>query len=194
MQNKNLVALIVGIGLFGVFAILIAWMGMTPSNPEGTQDGESLTPAVVADGAYGTIRLPEAISRFEAEGAKGLVTIEAGKQAERLPTGQYHIRSWKIERKDDQGVAWALTGQYFGQDNPFEIKDGDETKLDVGEPIIATVGARNVGSSYAFNQVIKGRHDEIIELTRNGSRPQPPKLRIKNKDGTYDRTFSFRYG
>ena len=194
MQNKNLVAIIAGVGLCGVFAILIAWMGMAPSNPDDTQDGESSTLAVVADVANGTVRLPEAISKFEAEGAKGLVTIEAGKQAERLSTGQYHIRSWKIERKDDQGGAWALTGQYFGQDNPFEIKDGDETKLDVGEPIIATVEARSAGSSYAFNQVIKGRHDEIIELTRNGARPQPPKLRIKNKDGTYDRTFSFQYG
>ena len=194
MQNKNLVALTAGIGLFGVFAILIAWVGMAASNPEDMQDGKSLTPAVVVDGAYGTVRLPEAISRFEADGANGLVTIEAGKQAQRLPAGQYHIRSWKIERKDDQGGAWALTGQYFGQNNPFAIKDGDETKLDVGEPIVATVEARNVGSSYAFNKIIEGRHDEMIELTRNGSRPQPPKLHIKNKDGTYDRTFSFQYG
>jgi len=194
MQNKNFVAIIVGIGLCGLSAILIAWMGMTSSNPESTQDGKSLTPAVVTDDGYGTVRLPEAITRFEADSVNGLATIEAGKQAERLPVGQYHIRSWKIERKDDQGGVWALTGQYFGQNNPFEIKDGDETKLDVGEPIVATVDARNVGSSYEFNQVIKGRHDEVIELTRNGAQPQPPKLRIKNKDGTYDRTFSFRYG
>jgi len=194
MQNKNFVAIFVGIGLCGLSAILIAWMGMTSSNPESTQDGKSLTPAVVTDDGYGTVRLPEAITRFEADSVNGLATIEAGKQAERLPVGQYHIRSWKIERKDDQGGVWALTGQYFGQNNPFEIKDGDETKLDVGEPIVATVDARNVGSSYEFNQVIKGRHDEVIELTRNGAQPQPPKLRIKNKDGTYDRTFSFRYG
>ena len=194
MQSKSFVALAAGIGLFGVFAILIAWMGMAGSNPEDTQDGKSLTPAVVVDKAYGTVSLPEAISRFEADGANGLVTIEAGKQAERLPAGPYHIRSWKIERKDDQGGAWVLAGQYFGRDNPFEIKDGNETQLDVGEPIIATVEARNVGSSYSFNQVIKGRHDEIIELTRNGARPRPPKLHIKNKDGTYERTFSFQYG
>jgi len=111
-----------------------------------------------------------------------------------LPAGQYHVRFWKIDRKDDGGNSWILAGHYFGQDNPFEIKDGDETKLDVGEPIIATVEARNVGSSYAFNQVIEGRHDEVIELARNGARPQPPKLHIKNKDGSYSETFSFQYG
>ena len=183
MRNKNYIALAVGIGLFGVFAILIALAVVTANNPE-----------IAVDTVYGTFRLPEAISRFEADGANGLVTIEPGKQAERLPVGQYCIRFWKTERKDDGGNTWALTGQYYGQDNPFEIKDGDETKLDVGEPIVATVNARNVGSSYSFNQVIKGRLEEIIELTRNGSRPQPPKLHIKNKDGSYEQTFNFEYG
>lgn len=183
MRNKNYIALAIGIGLFGVFAIFIALAAVTENNPE-----------IAVDTAYGTFRLPEAISRFEADGANGTVTIEPGKQVERLPVGQYHIRFWKTERKDDDGNTWALAGQYYGQDNPFEIKDGDETKLDVGEPIIATVDARNAGSSYSFNQIIKGRYQEIIELTRNGSRPQPPKLHIKNKDGSYERTFSFEYG
>jgi hypothetical protein len=183
MRNKNNIALVVGIGLFGVFTIFIVWAAMSSRNPQDTKDT-----------VYGFLSLPEAISRFEADGANGLVAIEPGRQAKRLPAGRYHIRFWKIERKDDGGNTWALAGQYYGQNNPFEVKDSDETKLDVGEPIIATVEARNVGSSYAFNQVIKGRHQEIIELTRNGSRPQPPKLHIKNKDGSYEQTFSFQYG
>ena len=107
--------------------------------------------------------------------------------------GRYNVRFWKIERKDDAGGTWALSGHYFGQANAFEIKDGAETRLDVGEPIIATVDARNVGSSYAFNQVIKGRGDELVELTRNGSKPEPPTLHIKDKDGSYSETFDFRY-
>lgn len=193
MQNKNLVTIIAGIGVFGVFAILIALAGKS-SNPESTPEARTVTPAVVADDTSGTLLLPEAISLFEADGAVGHITVEAGKLTKQLPAGQYHIRSWKIERKDDQGGAWVLSGQYFGKDNPFEIKNGEQTQLDVGEPIIASVEARNVGSSYSFNQVIKGRHDETIELTRNGALPQPPKLHIKNNNGTYDRTFSFRYG
>ena len=194
MRNNKYNSVAVGIGIFGVFAILIVWAAVTANNPDIKQDGKDVTLAATGDKVYGALRLPEAISRFEADGANGLVTIEPGKQAEKLPAGQYRIRFWKTERKDEGGNTWALTGQYYGQDNPFEVKDGDQTTLDVGEPIIATVEARNVGSSYAFNQVIKGRHEEIIELTRNGSRPQPPKLHIKNKDGSYSETFSFRYG
>lgn len=189
MRNNKSITIAFGIGIFGVFAILIVLAAVTANNPDVTQDGKDVTLA-----ASGTLLLPEAISRFEADGANGVVTIESGKQAVKLPAGQYRMRFWKIERKDDDGNTWALTGQYYGQDNPFEVKDGDQTKLDVGEPIVATVEARNVGSSYSFNQVIAGRHDEIIELTRNGSRPQPPKLHIKNKDGSYEQTFSFQYG
>jgi hypothetical protein len=156
VRNKNNIALTVGIGIFGVFAILIAWAAGTADNPEVTQ-GKGVKLAAAADTSYCTILLLEAISRFEADGTNGYVTVKPGKQAERLSVGQYHIRFWKTERKDDGGNTWALADHYFGQDKPFEIKDGDETKLDVGEPIIATVNARNVGSGYAFNQVISGR-------------------------------------
>jgi len=194
MRNNKSIMVAFGIGIFGVFAILIVLAAVTGNNPDVKQEGEEVTLAATKDTALGALLLPEAISRFEADGANGLVMIEPGKQAKQLPAGQYRMRFWKIERKDDGGNTWALTGQYYGQDNPFEVKDGDETKLDVGEPIMATVEARNVGSSYSFNQVIQGRHEEIIEMTRNGSRPQPPKLHIKNKDGSYERTFSFQYG
>jgi hypothetical protein len=144
MRKNNYIAIAFGIGIIGVFAILIVLSAVTANKP----DVEGVKFAAVKDNAYGSILLPEAISWFQADG---------------------------------QGIQ-------------FEIKEGDLTKFDVGEPIVATVDARNVGSSYSFNQVIKGRHDEIIELTCNGSRPQPPKLHIKNKDGSYDRTFSFQYG
>jgi hypothetical protein len=205
MRNKNCIALAIGIGLFGVFAILIALAAVTAKNPEVAQDEEGVMPATVRDEegvmpttvkftVYGSVHLPETISCFEADGAKGLVTIRHGKKVGRLPVGQYRIRSWKTERKDDDGNTWALTGRYFGQENIFEVNNGSEARLDIGEPIIATVEARNIGSIYSFNQVIKGRHQEIIELKRNGSRPQPPKLHIKNKNGSYERIFSFHYG
>ncbi len=212
MRNNNYIAVAVGIGIFGVFAIFIAFSTVTSNDPDLARDEDSVTPAVTSDNpdlardeegvtlaagkntVYGLVRLPEAISRFEADGAKGLVTIRPVKEVGRLPVGQYHIRSWKTERKDDGGNTWALTGRYFGQENIFEVNVDSEAKPDVGEPIIATVDAKNSGSSYSFNQIIKGRHQESIALTRNGSRPEPPKLHIKNKDGSYEKTFNFHYG
>lgn len=183
MSKKNIIALVVAIGIFDLLAVLVILRNL----PSGTSGGAQ-------DAAFGSVLLPDGISRFEADGPKGNVTIKPDDKTRRLPAGEYHVRLWKTERKDEKGDSWALTGQYYGQDNPFEIKADNETKLDVGEPIIATVEARNAGSTYSFNQIIKGRHQEIIELTHNGSRPEPPKLNIKNEDGSYDRTFDFRYG
>jgi hypothetical protein len=193
MQISKYRVITVGIGLFAILVILVVWAVVSTNKPRVTQDKATKLSAA-KETAFGSILLPEAISRLEANGANGLVTIDADGQSKRLPAGLYYIRYWKTERKDDTGNTWTLAGQYYGKDNPFEIKDGQQTKLDVGEPIIATVQARNAGSSYSFNQVIKGRLDEIIELSCNGSRPQPPKLNIKNKDGSYNQTFSFQYG
>ncbi|MHC4205083.1 MAG: hypothetical protein ACYSTT_10565 [Planctomycetota bacterium] len=180
MRNKNYIAFAMGIGLFGVLAIWAVVSSHDQQKPE--------------EMVYGSFSLPVAISRFEADGPNGTIKIKSEVKAELLPVGEYRVRYWKTERKDEQGNTWALSGQYYGQDNKFEIKAENQTKLDVGEPIIATVDARSAGSSYSFNQIIKGRGQEIIELTRNGSRPQPPKLHIKNEDGSYDRTFTFQYG
>ena len=68
MANNKCIA--VGVGIFGVFAILIAWAAGTADNPEVTQ-GKDVTLAASADTSYGTILLPEAISRFEAVAFEG---------------------------------------------------------------------------------------------------------------------------
>ena len=128
------------------------------------------------------------------ESNNNIVTVKPENGTGQLPVGEYHARLWNIEREDDQGNRWAITAQIFDDQGQFEVTDGNQTKLDLGEPIIASVDARKSGSIYSFNQIIKGRLDEHIELSRNGARPRAPKLNIKNKDGTYDRTFSFEYG
>ncbi len=182
MQNKYIVWLALGLGLFGLLAVSIYRM---KSAPTAISD---------KDVVFGSISLPETISQFAADGENGIVSIKPDKGTGQLPVGEYTARLWRFEREDDQGNTWALTGQSFVDQNFFEVSDSNQLKLDIGEPIIATVDARKSGSMYSFNQIIKGRLDEHIELTRNGARPRAPKLNIKNNDGTYDRTFSFEYG
>ena len=85
MRNKNYIVLAIGIGLFGVFAILIALVAVTAKNPEVARDEEGVMPATVKLTVYGSVRLPEAINRFKANGAKDLVTIRPVKEVGRLP-------------------------------------------------------------------------------------------------------------
>ena len=182
MQNKYIIGLILGLGIFGLLLVLTYRMNNTPTAiPE-------------KDVVYGSVSLPETINRFAAEGENGNIDIKPVNGIAKLPVGKYQNRLWRTEREDDQGNTWALIGRSFDDQNFFEINDSNMIKLDIGEPIIATVDARSSGSIYSFNQIIKGRLDEHIELTRNGARPRAPKLNIKNEDGSYDRTFSFEYG
>ncbi len=182
MQNKSFIWVALGLILFGLLAVSTYRMKNAP------------TAITDKDVVYGSVGLPETISQFAAEGENGIVNIKPDKGVGQLPVGEYTTRLWRIERKGDEGNTWALTGQSFGDKGLFEVNDSNRTKLDIGEPVIATVEAGKSGSNYSFNQIIKGRLDEHIELTRNGARPRAPKLNIKNKDGSYNRTFSFEYG
>ncbi|MHC4533542.1 MAG: hypothetical protein ACYS6K_06285 [Planctomycetota bacterium] len=162
--------------------------------PEIARDGANIKLTVAKDVVYGSVRLPKTIGEFAAKGENGLFTVKPEKELARLPVGKYHIHLWKTECKDDKGNSWALTGQEFGNNGLFEINESDQTTLDIGEPIISTLTARESDSRYSFSQILRGQLGERIELTHNGSQPRPPRLHIKNKDGSYDRTFSFEYG
>ena len=161
---------------------------------EIAKDGAYIMLSKAEDVKFGDIRLPEAITEFSAGGENGLFTFKPEKGASSLPVGKYRINSWTIERKDEKGRKWALQSRAYTPEGDFEVTEETETSLDIGEPLICTLETRKSSSSYSFNQTLKGRLDERVKLTRNGSRPQAPKLHIKSKDGTYDRTFSFKYG
>lgn len=194
MRNKNQMWLAVGAGLAILVIVAFVLTKQAADRAEISQNDQSSPIVFDENTVFGSVELPEAIGRFAAEGEKGLVTIAPKNGTAQLPVGKYGIRHWRTERKDEQGNTWAMSGQYFGSEGTFEISEGKATKLDIGEPVICTPQVSKGGSIYYFNYGLRGRSDEYIESTRNGSRPQAPKLRIKNQDGTYDRTFNFEYG
>jgi len=161
---------------------------------EIARDGAYIKLSKADDVKFGTVRLPDTITEFSAGGENGLFTFKAEKGAGSLPVGKYRVNSWTIERKDEKGRKWELQGRAYTSEGDFEVTADKEAELSIGEPIISTLKATKSGSGYSFSQNLQGRLGERIALTRNGARPPAPKLHIKNKDGTYDRLFSFEYG
>ena len=168
-------------------------------------DGSLYRPEIARDGAYikltkaddvqfGNVRLPESITELFAGGENGLFTLKLEKGTGSLPVGKYRINDWAIERKDEKGTQWKLKGNGLPEKSVFDITEDKETEVSIGEPIIATLDASGREGTHSFNLSMKGRAGERIELTRNGAQPQAPKVHIKSKDGTYDRTYSFQYG
>ena len=162
--------------------------------PEIARDGAFIKLAEAKDIKYGKIRLPENITEIQAGGLNGQFRVTPENGTGTLPEGKYLVNSWIINKDDEKGSKWELDGNQSGSGISFEVKESEETALDIGEPAVSTVSAVYREGSYSFSQRLQGKNGEAITLTRNGSQPQAPQLNIKNKDGTYDRTYSFSYG
>ena len=155
------------------------------------RDGAFIVLTEANDVAYGTIRVADNITSFAVGGENGLFTRTPKEGIARLPVGDYRFDYWSIV-KEDEGAKWELRGSRGG--GLVSIAKDEEVELGIGEPVYSAVTVRQSGSNYSFSQNLEGRREERIELLRNGSRPQPPKLRIRNQDGSYDRGMSFEYG
>jgi len=158
------------------------------------RDGAYVKVTAAEDVTLGNVRLPETISGFAAGGENGLFIAKPQKGTVSLPVGQYRIDHWAIERRDDSGINWKVQGSQFSDKGLFSVTEGEETELSIGEPISSTLDIQDRGGVHYFRHDLKGKLEEAIQITRNGERIPAPNLHIKNKDGRYDQTFSFRYG
>ncbi|MBN1973522.1 MAG: hypothetical protein JW787_07770 [Sedimentisphaerales bacterium] len=161
--------------------------------PEIARDGAYVKIKEAADIKFGKVHLNENVTEILVGGLNGQFNIKLEKGIGSLPVGKYQINNWVVKRDDEKGVKWELTGSR-SQNKTFDIKEAQETVLEAGEPIVSTVTASYREGSYSFSQQLRGKNGESVSLMRNGSRPQAPQLNIKNKDGTYDRTYTFSYG
>ncbi len=161
---------------------------------EIARDGACLTLTEATDVPYGTARLADNITTVIASGENGSFIRTPEKGVIKLPVGEYQVDSWTIARKDEAGARWEMRGMSPSGGAGFAVAPDQETSLPFGEPIYSTVQANKNGSIYAFEQKLQGRQGERVVLTRNGSQPPPPKLHIRTRDGTYDRSISSEYG
>ncbi|MHC4544438.1 MAG: hypothetical protein ACYTDW_13840 [Planctomycetota bacterium] len=161
---------------------------------EVARDGAYVKLTVAEDVTFGNIRLLESITEFAAGGENGLFVRKPKNGICSLPIGQYRIDHWTTERKDDAGNSWKLQGSQFSKSGRFNVSEAEETELSIGEPVISTLAVRDRRRQRYFSQTLKGKLKESIYITLNGKRVPAPKLRIKSKDATYDKTFDFRYG
>jgi len=96
-----------------------------------------------------------------------------------------------------EGFRWLALDdsiEWHASDILFVDTNSDGGVLEVrgdGEPIVATVEARECWGWFHFQLVVKGRLGEPVRINRNGGLPSAPKLRITSEDGSYDRVLTF---
>jgi hypothetical protein len=162
--------------------------------PEIARDGACITLTEATDVSWGTIQVAENITSFGAGGLNGLFLRTPQNGVVRLPVGDYRVEHWSIAKKDDRGARWELRADSVGAPATFSVMQDQEKELLIGEPVYSQAQRRQSGSIHTFSQSLQGRNGERLTLIRNGSQPPPPRLHIRNRDGTYDRALSFEYG
>jgi hypothetical protein len=169
-------------------------------------DGELFRIEVARDGAFikiqklenvplGQVRVPEAISEFTAFGENGHFIRKPVHGELSLPTGNYRVQGWTINRKDDKGAAWTLSGYNFNEAANFEVSAGRPATLQIHEPVRAVMQATEATSNeITFSLRLQGQLGESIEMLRAGQRPAGPRLTLANADGSFRYTNSFEFG
>lgn len=142
----------------------------------------------------GTVNIPEGVTLIIVNKSGKQTTIQPPETSVQLPAGKYRIENWTMERKDEEGNNWKLTGKYFGKNGIFHVIEGREIKLSIGEPVIPSLSVKESDSRYSLDHYLRGQRSEIVEITKNGSRPDAPELHITNTNGSYQENLTFAYG
>jgi hypothetical protein len=155
-----------------VFTLLtaVAWSAIASGEPE-----------------FGTVRLPKDMT------IKIRCSIAGTGEPAVLPSGGYNLCDWSISRTDKDGIPWTCEGSVPDAQNVLEVVKERETELPVGEPLVSVLTAVKRGSQVTFSHRLLGRLGETVQIEREGKQ-LPPKLRIRNADGSYDQSLTFGYG
>jgi hypothetical protein len=142
----------------------------------------------------GSVQIQEDVNAVVCNDKDEKFTIVGSKEPARLAAGKYYIDSWILERTDKNGAVWKLEAKDVASRKTFNIAEDAEAKLPIGEPIVSTLTVRKEDSEFYFRHYFKGQLGEEIELTKNQSRADPPKLLVRNEDGSYQESLTFKYG
>jgi hypothetical protein len=170
-------------------------------------DGKLFRIEAARDGAYvkvkraenvvlGPVRVPENISEFTAYGENGHFVRQPTNGQFTLPVGKYRMVHWKIDRKDEKGAAWTLSGYNFPETANFEVAADKAAELKIGEPVTAKLEAEYPSNSrdITFNLHFAGLQQESIEMLCGGERPRGPKLMLADANGSLHSTNTFEFG
>jgi hypothetical protein len=162
---------------------------------EIARDGACVSLSEAKEVPYGTARLADNITAVVASGENGSFVRRSQNGLIKLPAGEYRVDSWILARQDDSGAQWEMHATASSRsDTGFTVTADRQVNLPFGEPIYLKTQVSKSGSVYSFSQRLVGRHGEHVMLTRNGTRPAPPSVHIRSRDGTNDRNIAGEYG
>jgi hypothetical protein len=166
----------------GLSTILITAMAVVAAARQSTEP------------SLGFVSVQEDVNAIVCNDKDEQFTIVGSKEPALLPAGRYRIGSWTLKYTDKYGSVWKLTSKEITHKKTFYVSEGAETKLPMCEPIVSTLTVNKDDSGFYFRHYFRGQMGEELDLTKDQSRADPPKLLIRNKDCSYQETLTFKYG
>jgi hypothetical protein len=164
-------------------------------NVEVARDGAFMKVRPAENVALGPVQVPQNISEFAAYGENGYFIRQPTNGGFTLPAGQYRMVQWTINRKDQTGAEWTLSGRTFPATATFEVAASRPATLDIGEPVQAVLTAdAQADREIRFGLSFVGHQKESIQMLRGNERPAGPKLMLANAAGAPVGTATFEFG
>lgn len=161
---------------------------------EVARDGAFIKVAEAENVPLGSVKVPDDVSEFAAYGQNGHFVRKPDHGTFTLPEGSYRMVSWDINRKDEKGTPWTLSGYSFPKTAVFDVARDKPVTLAIGEPVHAQLKATESGRQITFNLSFVGQQEESIQMLRNNERPRGPRLMLANASGTLCYTNTFEFG
>ncbi len=161
---------------------------------EVAPDGAFVKVKPAEDVIFGAVKVPETITEFTAMGANGHFVRKPKEGEFKLPVGRYRVNGWEIDRKDDKGAKWTLSGYSFGKAGDFQVNASETASVQIGEPVYAAVQATEAKNDIAFSLNLLGSLGESAQIMRGSERPRAPQLQAASVKGDFKATRNFEYG
>lgn len=151
--------------------------------------------SVSSDTPQGILKLPDNMSIELISPELGLLMLSAENGRVELPQGKYRLESWTLERKDDQGRTWKLTGDVM---TARMIEVGPEpTTLEIKtEPIVCDLDVNAGEQAMFFTLGLNGPSGERLRVSGDAPGVKPdqlpqPTFVIYNEDRSFEKTYDF---
>ncbi|HYG33385.1 MAG TPA: hypothetical protein VEC99_01295 [Clostridia bacterium] len=161
---------------------------------EAARDGAFLKVQKAEGISLGQLRVPETITELTVIGPNGHFVRRPVKGEASLPVGQYRLDGWKVERKDEKGTTWTMSGYGFGETGNLNILSNQPARLDIGEPVLGMLESSETANQTTFNLRFQGRLNESVQFLVGNDMPRGPRLVLSNLDGSFRATNRFEFG
>lgn len=109
-----------------------------------------------------------------------------------VPEGEWRIKSWTINWKDDEGATWRLDGDSFPEDQTFHVKKDETVPIRIGESMEMVLKKSWRWGGYKFILSLKGNLGERVLICCSDWKKCSPKLVIQNKEASYKETVELK--